>query len=306
MCAITSPAYAQDDAARARALFDEGRRLAEAEQWDEAVVQFRAALALRPTGSIRYDLGVALYRSGHLLEASETLRAVTRDADTPDEIRGAAEGLAHEIEPRLAHLRVSAESSEPFEIALDGRALPRDVLGVEAPIDPGAHRVEMRVHGELVDHRELSLDDGSREEVTLHYAPPQLVARPSTHRMQARTATGTRYGPAPLAVGIGAGVIAITALSTSLAAFVMHDRAEAALRAYESSPSMELYNRANERVDLTERLNVTSDVLWGVSLAAAITTIVLALTDGPAERAPEVALGVGPSSAMLIIGERWQ
>ena len=55
--------------ALARTLFGEGVAFVDQQNWDEAVVRFRRAYALRPSPVVGFNLASALAEQGHPVEA---------------------------------------------------------------------------------------------------------------------------------------------------------------------------------------------------------------------------------------------
>ena len=82
LVAITSTAHAEDDAARAH--FDEGRRLAHAEHWQEAATEFRASLAIEPSVGGHLNLGNVYAKLGRTASAVDQFRRAERLAGPKD------------------------------------------------------------------------------------------------------------------------------------------------------------------------------------------------------------------------------
>lgn len=170
LLAFGGSAFAQPsdaDTAAARALFSEGRALADSQRWPEAADRFRRALALRPSPAIRYNLAVALDQLGQLVEASEQLRTAIREAPAPDRTRTAAEALLRNVEPRIGRLTIVLEGdADGVDVLLDGRPLSSALLGVGAPADPGHHRVVAR-RGTAETSEETDLEPGAAASITI-------------------------------------------------------------------------------------------------------------------------------------------
>lgn len=194
-----APAAAQeagvDRTAAARALFEEGLELLDAEQWEQAADRFQRALALRPSPQITYNLTSALVPLGRLVRASELLRQVTLDPTATPEVRQAAETRRAQIAPRIASLTVvpSAEL-ERADFFLDERPLDLVLIGVAVPIDPGRHTVTARLQGREVAHRAVDLLDGEAVEVSLELsrAAGEVDAGPVAAPAPARSETERR------------------------------------------------------------------------------------------------------------------
>jgi hypothetical protein len=164
-------AFAQEpsdeDVAAARALFAEGRTLAEGGEWQTAADRFRRALALRPAPAIRYNLAAALAQLGRLVEAAEQLRAAVREASLRDAARAPSEELLGEIEPRIGRLTIRLQGEgRGTQVTLDGRLVSLARIGVATPVDPGSHVIVVR-QGNLDATRQVNLPDGGSAEVVV-------------------------------------------------------------------------------------------------------------------------------------------
>lgn len=165
----------EQDTAAARALFEEGRRLAGENRWGEAVDRFQRALARRSSPAIRYNLAVALEHEGHLVDSSEQLRAALLEAGPRDAARRAAQELLSTIEPRIARLTVVVgQALVGAEISLDGHTLPSERLGVATPVDPGHHVVRSRL-GTAEASRELDLAEGADQRIDAPVPAPHIT-----------------------------------------------------------------------------------------------------------------------------------
>ncbi len=171
---LTTSALAQEtdpeaeDTARARTLFSEGIALAADEQFADAADHFRAAYAIHPTPAIAYNLAAALVKLDLLLEASELVRSVLGDSESPAQVRQLAEGLRPQIEERMARLTVSVDGDlAGAEVQVDRRTMREGELGVAFPMDPGDHVVTATREGDVLEEQAVTLDVGGSAEVTL-------------------------------------------------------------------------------------------------------------------------------------------
>jgi len=188
--------YAQtteaERAALARALFDEGLGLADRDQLDEAADRFRRAYDLRPAPAIAFNLASALARSGHVVEASELLRRVGRDAASPPDLRATARALLEQTAPRVARLEVRLTGHvEGARVTLDGGELSAAALGIAAPTDPGHHVIAVHRGDEVAASREIELAEGQSSAVELTVPPPPS----SEHEARRAPAAALRVAP---------------------------------------------------------------------------------------------------------------
>jgi hypothetical protein len=164
----------------ARRLFREGAQLAEEGRWSEARERFRRALTVRPSPLLHYNLAVACQNAGYLVEAVDQYRSFLRiDADPANAARrAAAQRAIAAIEPVLARVLVGVPADEPLAVlAIDGRALPEGLWGVEVPLDPGEHFIDARSVRGSTAQRTFTVRDGETLSITLAWTPPATVAR---------------------------------------------------------------------------------------------------------------------------------
>jgi hypothetical protein len=128
-------ASAQDE--RARAHFEEGRRLARAEQWEAAATEFRASLALELSVGGHLNLADAYAKLGKLASAADQFRRAEKLAGPSDAERAnEARVRREELTPRIPTVVVNAAADATA--SLDGQKV---AVGVAVPVDPGPHGV---------------------------------------------------------------------------------------------------------------------------------------------------------------------
>src|ERR1700742_1593346 len=134
--------------ASARALFEEGVKLAEQGDWTRAEDRFRRALSLRNSAVIAYNLARALSEQGKLVEASEVLRKVEQDEKVEPQMMQSISALQAELGPKIGRIAVLVRNRTAGDrILLDGSELLDAQIGVEIPIDPGNHRLSFQRGG---------------------------------------------------------------------------------------------------------------------------------------------------------------
>ena len=185
----------------ARRLFHEGVVAAQAQRWDEAAERFSRTLQIRPAPIVRFNLAVVQEHRNLFIEAIDLYRQYLRE--TPRESDPArTEAAAHQIDalaPRLARLRVVVTGDDVREFRLDGRAQPVALLGVDIPVNPGTHTVDLiGVVGDRT-HNEGGFVEGdtSTLNVELSRTPPveRLASADWRPRTQPFGRWVTRPGP---------------------------------------------------------------------------------------------------------------
>ena len=139
----SSPAHAQaDNQAAARALFDEGRRLMKANQYEEACKKLEAASKLYTGSGVLLNLGDCYEHIDRTASAwvvfGEAAAAAERTSRPGDEAEGKRRRAA--LEPKLAHLVVRVPKSQTgLVVSRDGTVVDPAAWGVPIPVDPGTY-----------------------------------------------------------------------------------------------------------------------------------------------------------------------
>jgi len=225
---IGGNAWAEDTPreAQARALFDRGIQMAEAERWSEAEKDFARADALVPRASTAFNRALALYRLGRLREmVGELERFLERSDATKDaQDRAQATSLKASGEAALGTLVVSLTPPEAT-LEIDGEVPPSgEGPRNEVRVDPGDHRVVAAMAGYEPASSQVSVSPGERVplSLTLRLSPPPAGVAPksgaSAEKASAEKAGGPPVGPLVLTVAgaaafVAAGVTGALALS---------------------------------------------------------------------------------------------
>ena len=130
---LAAIAFAQDDDARARELFENGSGLYEEGQYDNAIAAWKEAYRLSARPLILYNIANALERAGRLDETRDTLNQYRAFA-TADE-RNALEQRIKNLERRISEEAASAPVEAPPEETTAVDPTPVEVL--TTPIEGG-------------------------------------------------------------------------------------------------------------------------------------------------------------------------
>lgn len=219
--AVSQDAFAQEDAARAasaRALFEEGVVLADSAQWSDAADRFQRALSLRDSPVIRFNLASALVEVNRLVEASELLHQIERDATADEQLRRDAIKRIAGITPRIAKLTIELDGNfSGISVRLDDRELAAAMIGMAMPIDPGVHQLRALRAEHEVDSETVELAEGAAQRVVLSAvripSPEQAAATMDVASASAprNDQDDKRHRPRLMWWGIGGGVVAVAA-----------------------------------------------------------------------------------------------
>jgi hypothetical protein len=170
------------DAARAEALFKEGRRLMAAGDFAAACPKFADSQAIEPAPGTALNLAACYERAGKLASAWAAFRTAQAEAQTAKQVdrARAAEKRADKLEPTLSHLiiAVSPEAQVPgLEVRCDGEPVRQPEWGVAVPRDGGGHDIEASAPGKKTwtTHVELAV---SQQNLSVDLPPLESDAPP--------------------------------------------------------------------------------------------------------------------------------
>jgi hypothetical protein len=127
----------------AEALFREGRDLLKAGKLEEACDRFARSEAIEPKVGTALNLGDCREHQGLFADAWEAFVAAQSLASRDnDDRRAEAARRAAALEPKLAHLQITAANRPPgLAITRNGRPIDVAALDSELPVDPGSYEV---------------------------------------------------------------------------------------------------------------------------------------------------------------------
>jgi hypothetical protein len=181
--------------------------------------------------------------------------------------------------PRLKVTLIGVTSSEPVQVSMDDKPTPDALLGVERPINPGQHRIEARVAGQLRATRELSMVESQSYQVELDLRPVQPAPKPVAVQAELGESSSSNLswrktgGYVALGVGaLGLGIGTYTGLSA------LHHKSELDSVCHPNCPTSSADN-----IDAFRSNRTVSYVSFGVGIAAAATGVVLLTLGKPSQ-----------------------
>jgi hypothetical protein len=216
------------------ALFREGKALAEAGLWVDAVDRFRRVVAIRSAPKALFTLGEAAEHAGYLAEAERSYESALADARGAgdSEVADVAERALSSIDKRVPRVTVLLDdrTAQAFRASahatVDGQAAG---LGVPTSLDPGTHTIRVEAPGAGAFEARVHVALGERR-----YVPVTLEARGDAREVPvaspvprvahaASDPSPSTWGPAILG---GAGAV-VTAAGVVVTASALHDYAAA-------------------------------------------------------------------------------
>jgi len=299
----TSSALAQDAEIRtaARDLATQGAQAFEAGDYARASDFFRRAHELVPAPSIALLHARCLAKLGQLLEAIDIYEQTARfklPEDAPEAYLQAVETARTEMEevrhrlPRLKLTLIGVANGEPAQVSMDDKPTPQALLGVERPIDPGQHRIEARVAGQLRASRELSIVEGQSYQLELDVRPaeptPKPVAPPAPSDSSGQGHSWRQTG-GYVALGLGALGLGI---GTYTGIVALHHKSELDSVCKPNCPPS-----SADDIDAFRSNRTISYVSFGVGIAAAASGVALLTLGKPHEE--HLAIRVLPTGLQI-------
>ena len=217
--ATEATAPSASEVALARRLFTDGVRASEEHRFEDARIAFERSYEISPRDVTLLNLAVVLAEAGKLVDAADAYRRFIARADGAMEARHGAEARTAlaALEVRLANVTIAVRSlRETDEVRINDTVIAHAGLGLEMPVDPGTHVIEVRRGRRSCARRAIRVAEGAHADVELDASCPpsaeetaRLEAAAAAQREAAREAT--EGGSAWVWVGVGGGVLVAAA-----------------------------------------------------------------------------------------------
>jgi hypothetical protein len=311
---LAAPARAEDAETRtaARDLATQGGQAFDAGHYEQASDFFLRAYELVQAPSIALMRARSLAQLGQLVEAIDAYEQtahVKLPAGAPDAYVKAVEAAHIEAEavrrraPRLKLTLTNVGANQALRVTIDDKPTPSALLGVDRPMNPGAHRVALLVSGQTRATREFSLEEGESYSVELDAAQsvadnptnaPQKMLKPTSLAPEtaSRRESSALLRARTLAyLGVGVGVVGL-GLGTYTGLVALHHKSRLDDACHPGCPESSAQDLSGFRDNRT-----ASWLSYGVGVAA-LTSGVLWLTLGDPKR-EHVALGLTPGGVQI-------
>lgn len=315
-CSASPRAFADEPDAEirttARELAREGAELANAGQCGEAIDRFKRAYALVPAPTIAVHQARCLVQLERFLEAVDLYELVQRTPLEPNPPAAFVEAIEEArsalvaLRPRIPRLKVEvrgAPADDPsLTVVLNDRELPRALLGVERPIDPGQYEVTASAKGKKPATKTVVVEEGTAAAILLDLEPagapsksaPQSVVFdepiPDDPPPDSSASSGRTWGW--IFVGLGA-----AGIGSGVATALVAQSKESALE--EACDGLACPESSRDDLDSMNLFRTLSFVGYGVGIAAAATGGVLLLTSGGESQSARAELAIGIRSAYV-------
>lgn len=157
LLAVAYDANAQSaaDKATARQVATEGISLFNAGNYADALDRMRRAQALYAAPVHLLYIARSEVKLSQLVEAAEDYQTLVRFSLPPNPPKAFADAVEDgkkelaELEPRIPKLQLKVEPAnvQGVELTIDDKPVPAAVIGIERPINPGAHQIKVKAPG---------------------------------------------------------------------------------------------------------------------------------------------------------------
>lgn len=206
--ASVAPAGAQSaaDKATARQLATEGIQFFQKERYSEALDKLERAESLFDAPVHLLYIARCYTKLNRLVEAAEAYRRLIRtelSAKAPQTFKEAvADGQRElpEVEPKIPTLRVDVTPADAdadvkdLRLTIDGESVSTAIIGVDRPINPGTHVIEVSVAGQSPVSQRVDIAVAAKKVVKLEL-PRSVPGAPPNREPRAATSV-TSEGPA--------------------------------------------------------------------------------------------------------------
>lgn len=305
---VTTSASAQEaaDKAAAEALFDEGRKLMAAGNFEDACPKLEASQRLDPGVGTMLNLADCQQKTGKTASAWAQFREAISAAHNAGSLEREeiARSRARELESKLSYLTIETWKGQRVQVTRDGEPVDEAVLGSAIPVDPGAHVISAAAPGKrswsttvqvgaTADRVSVAVpilpDDQGRATGVLPAARGESAERPSgagsisTQRVLAIVAGGV--GVVGLGIGVGFGLKAAS----------RWDDAKSGCNPYPNNCGAQSARLA----DAAKSSAMVSTIAFAVGVAGVAGGLVLWLTAPKHSAERSASLDIGPASVLL-------
>jgi hypothetical protein len=299
------------DVTMARQLGNQGIELAGGGDCAAAVDPLSRSEAMHHAPTTLVILGECHITLGKLVQGAEELTRVVReniDPQAPASFRTAqdrARVRLEETRPRIPKLRLvvhGAAGNAALTVLIDGEPIPVASLGLDRPVDPGRHRVQVTATGYSQGSGEATLQEGETQALSV-----EIVRLPESESAQSRNRPeGASDKAAPLherrsrtpayiALGIGAAGIAAGTVF-GIVTLAKASSLDKLCPTRSTCPAS-----AQPEIDTSRTTALTSTASFGVGGAALLAGLYFAFRGPGSEPAP-IADKAGPPTVHPWIG----
>ena len=285
----TNAFSAETDSEKAKKHFIQGVALYNESNFEAALIEFAASYKYKKNWKVKYYIGIAYQALHRFVEAEKELKAYLEEggSEIPKEKKAKAEEVLSQVAGVIGSVMLEA-NVEGALIFMDGKSVEKTPLAGPLSLNVGHYEVEVKKKGYEPYTVEIDLPGG--EDITIKAELKKKGAASAVKDDEEEEEEEEEEQPLPDAVKdtkgkkktvkpaafygmVGAtGVLLIGTVVCSVMAMQKHNEFDDT-----DTDSIESIEKREDLKSSGETLNVVSDVLVGVTAAAAAATIVLAV-----------------------------
>jgi hypothetical protein len=194
----------ENDRVLAQSLFEQGKALMQAGDYNAACPKLEASQRLEPAGGTLMNVALCHEQQGKTATAWADFKAalgVARRDGRSDRVEAAEQHIAA-LEPLLPRLTLSvAGRVEGLVISLDGTALSQAIWDTPVPIDPGAHELTAQAPGRQPWSQKLEIARSEQKTVPVPLLEPSAAPAPPPAPVAPVQVEPAAPAPAPVPPG---------------------------------------------------------------------------------------------------------
>jgi hypothetical protein len=313
LCAAPVGAQPVNDQLRAtaRALADEGMTFYEQRKYADALDRFDRASEIIQAPTISLHAARSLDKLGRLVEAAERYRTCINtplDDKASDAFRAAQDTARTELQaltPRIPSIEIAVKGPGANEaiVTLDGRRVPKALIGVKTLVNPGEHKIgaSTETHADL---EEVTITEKQLSRVVLELEP-----KAGTNSGQETGPDNPVTPPAPMnkkrvggfvALGVG-GAFGVLGIGAGIAALSTQKTLERTCPQDEEPPPGKcdvdtdpVFEANYDKFTTRQALSTVGFVVGGVGIATGVVLLVLAAKSKPPPQPATNSLHIEP------------
>jgi hypothetical protein len=192
------------DPAGAEVLFEAGRDLLDAGDYETACAKFAESHRLDPGAGTLMNWASCEEKLGKTASAWQHVKEALDSMPPRDDRVPFARAKLRELEARLPWLTVRLEaSSREVTVLRDGVALEAASLGMALPVDPGDHSILVRAAGHADQEFTVHVEEQEKKELSVH--PGALLTKPGEPKTKKPTPVlgWSLVGAGAASIGVG-------------------------------------------------------------------------------------------------------
>lgn len=263
---ISTAASAVDEKEAAAKHFEKGVSLFKNEDYAAALIEFEAAYEAKPHFAVRYNLAICLYKLHRYAEAANQIQRYLSEGgdEVPPEKRLEVESILEEMEALVGSVEVDCNVPDA-DVYVDGEFADKANSLFPIQLNVGEYEIEVRAEGYEPLTTTVKLPGGQTKLLKV-----QLKQEGTEDAGPVEPGEKGKKKPVPVAAfGAMAGLTVALAITASVTGGV-------ALKKEKEYADLSAGDDWADAQKSGRNLVIATDVLWGITGATAVATIVMA------------------------------